>query len=353
MLVANVPTPRARIADVAREAGVSKAAVSFAFNNPARLNAETAARIRRVATDLGYRPHPVARMLTAGSTATLGILSPQALPEVFANPFFPLFAEGVASVTEERGFGLLFISPLHGSLARAIGRATVDGLIVVGLDHRHPEIESIRKSGLPVVIVDAPPWPEHGAIEIDDLAGAMAAARHLLALGHRELLVISLEPSEAQADEASVMGRRMAGYGRAFEEYELEVGPERVVTAPATFEGGESAFLRAWEDGLRPTAVLSMSDAAAAGVLQAARHLGLAVPADLSVVGFDDLPLTRFTDPPLTTVHQPVRRKGEEAARMLLEALVPDGRRAGSHRVLETRLVVRRSTAPAAIGVRR
>jgi len=351
--VPDVTAPRTRIADVARQAGVSKAAVSFAFNNPGRLNADTAARIRQIARDLGYRPHPVARMLTAGSTATIGILSPQALPDVFANPFFPLFAEGVASVTEERGFGLLFISPLHGSLARAIGRATVDGLIVVGLDQRHPEIESIRRAGLPVVVVDAPPWPEHGSIEVDDMAGAMAAARHVLGLGHRDLLVISLEPSEAQADEASVMGRRMSGYRRAFEEFDIDIGSERVVVAPATFEGGESAFLRAWEDGLRPTAVLSMSDAAAAGVLQAARHLRLAVPAELSVVGFDDLPLTRFTDPPLTTVHQPVRRKGEEAARMLLEALLPEQTGGGSHRVLETRLVVRRSTAPAAVGVRR
>jgi LacI family xylobiose transport system transcriptional regulator len=117
------------------------------------------------------------------------------------------------------------------------------------------------------------------------------------------------------------------------------------MVAPASFAGGEAAFLRAWEDGLRPTGVLAMSDAAAAGILQAARHMGLNVPRDLSVVGFDDLPLTRFTDPPLTTVHQPVRRKGEEAARLLLDALGP-AREHGEHRLLETRLVVRRSTAP-------
>jgi DNA-binding LacI/PurR family transcriptional regulator len=346
--VSDVASPRARIADVAREAGVSKAAVSFAFNNPQRLKPATAERIHEVANALGYRPHPVARMLTAGSTATIGIVSPQALPLVFANPFFPLFAEGVATVIEDRGFGLLFISPLHGSLERALARATVDGAIVIGLDQRHPEVEAIRRARLPVVLVDAPAWPEHGAIEVDDSAGAMAAARHLLELGHRDLLVITMEPSEAQQDEDSVMGRRMQGYRRACGPFGVEVGPERIVVGPATYEGGEFAFLRAWDDGLRPTAVLSMSDAAAAGVLQAARHLGLCVPDDVSVVGFDDLPLTRFTDPPLTTVHQPVRRKGEEAARMLLEALVPEPGRGADHRVLETRLVVRRSTAPAA-----
>lgn len=352
--MSEVPTQqRARIADVARQAGVSKAAVSFAFNNPDRLATETAERIRRVAEELGYRPHPVARMLTARSTATIGILSPQALAQVFGNPFFPLFAEGVATIIEDRGFGLLFISPLHGSLERALARATVDGVIVIGLDRRHPEVEAVRRAGLPVVLVDATPWPEHDAIEIDDTAGGVAAARHLLELGHRDVLVLTMEPPMAQNDEASVMGRRMRGYRMAFEEYEVELDGGRVVMAPATFEGGEAAFLRAWEDGQRPTAVLSMSDAAAAGVLQAARHLGLRVPVDLSVIGFDDLPLTRFTDPPLTTVHQPVRRKGEEAAQMLLAALSAEGSRTANHRVLETRLVVRRSTAPPATGVRR
>jgi len=344
---------RARSADVAREAGVSKAAVSFAFNNPGRLRPETADRIRQVASSLGYRPHPVARMLTAGSTATIGIMSPQALAQVFANPFFSLFVEGVATVTEDRGFGLLFISPLQGSLERAMARATVDGVIVIGLDRHHPEVESIRRVGLPTVLVDAPAWPEHGAIEVDDTSGALAAAKHLLELGHRELLVLTMQPSEAQDYAASVMARRMRGYQLALEEFNVRLSPDHVRVAPATFEGGEQAFLSAWEDGLRPTAVLSMSDAAAAGVLQAARRLGLSVPDDLSVVGFDDLPLTRFTDPPLTTVHQPVRRKGEEAAQMLLGALSAENGRAGEHRILETRLVVRRSTAAVANRVRR
>lgn len=358
MQTPGTPAGRARIADVAREAGVSKAAVSFAFNSPERLKVETAEHIRQVASALGYRPHPVARMLTAGSTATLGILSPNPLAQAFANPFFALFAEGVATVTEDRGFGLLFISPLHGSLERAIARATVDGIIVIGLDHHHPEVETIRRTGVPTVLVDAPAWPEHGAINVDDTAGAFSAAHHLLELGHRDLLVLTMDPSQphgppaGQEDAGSVTGRRMRGYRLALAEYELELSAGSIREAPATFEGGETSFLRAWEEGLRPTGVLSMSDAAAAGVLQAARQLGLAVPGDLSIVGFDDLPLTRFTDPPLTTVHQPVRRKGEEAARMLLRALDPAHGPKGEHMVLETRLVVRRSTALRANGVK-
>ena len=352
--MANGTEQRVRLADVAREAGVSKAAVSFAFNKPDRLSDETAARIRAVAAEMGYRPHPVARMLAAGSTSTLGILSPQALGQIFANPFFSLFAEGVASVTEERGFGLLFISPLHGSLARALERAIVDGIVVVGLDERHPEVGSIRRAGLPLVLVDAPAWPEHGAVGVDDEGGARAAARHLLELGHRAFLVMSVEPpSLGELPPGGVAGGRMRGYRAALHEVGIDLALDQVVMAPATFEGGEAAFFDAWNQGQRPTAVLAMSDAAAAGVLQAARQLGLRVPDDLSVVGFDDLPLTRFTDPPLTTVHQPVRQKGEEAATLLLEALMrPVGVGAGRHRILETRLVVRHSTAPPP-GVRR
>lgn len=342
------PATRTRIADVAREAGVSKAAVSFAFNNPQRLKPQTAERIKQVANALGYRPNPVARMLTARSTATIGILSPQSLADSFANPFFALFAEGVASVTEDRGFVLLFISPLHGSIERAMARATVDGVIVIGLERDHPEVESIRRAGLPTVLVDAPAWPEHGAIEVDDTSGALAAARHLFELGHRDIIVLSMQPSDSAEEAGSVVTRRMRGYELAFAEAGVALAADHVRYAPASYEGGEQALLGAWSEGLRPTGVLAMSDAAAAGVLQAARQLGIAVPRDLSVVGFDDLPVTRFTDPPLTTVHQPVRRKGQEAAGMLLGVLATSSEDAGGieHRTLETRLVIRGSTAP-------
>jgi alanine racemase len=334
---------RTRIGDVAREAGVSKAAVSFAFNSPERLRPQTAERIRQVAASLGYRPHPVARMLTAGSTATIGILTPIPLAQAFANPFFALFAEGVAAVIEERDLGLLFISPVRGSLERATARATVDGIIVIGLDHRHPEFESIRRTGIPTVLVDAPAWPEHGAIATDDTAGAHAAAQHLVELGHRDIVVLALGPTDATVEDTSA--RRLRGYTAAFKEAAVALAADHVRQAEATFEGGEEAFLQVWSDGLRPTAVLAMSDAAAAGVLQAARRLGLVVPRDLSIVGFDDLPLTRFTDPPLTTVHQPVRHKGEEAARMLVDALDPKAGRGVQHKILDTQLVVRESTA--------
>ncbi len=342
-------TRRPRIADVAREAGVSKTAVSFAFNSPERLAPDTATRIREVADSLGYRPHPVARMLTQRQTRTIGVLTPQALSVIFSNPFFGAFSEGVALVAEELGYGLHFVSPLYGSLATAVGRATVDGFVAIGLSADHPEIEHVRQAGLPIVLVDSSPMPDFPSIEVDDEGGARAAAGHLLALGHRSFLVIGVEPPlpAGRQDPEGVMNRRLRGYRAELVEAGVHLSDEAVVVGPASISGGAAAFSRAWEDGLRPTAVLAMSDAMAIGAMRAIREHHLAVPGDVSVVGFDDIDLAQFTNPTLTTVHQPVRRKGEEAVRLLLSLIERRPPERPEHRRLETRLIIRASAGPA------
>ena len=298
---------------------------------------------------LGYRPHPVARMLSKGRTRTLGILTPQALSVVFSNPFFSSFSQGVAVAAEEAGYGLLFVSPVYGSLARAVGRATVDGFVAIGLSEGHPEVGQIRKAGLPMVLVDSAAFPEHMAVDVDDEGGARMAADHLLALGHRDILVVGIEPPTpgAHSDFEGVVGRRLAGYRAALGRAGVVIPDSHVVVGPASIEGGAACFTRVWEDGFRPTAVLAMSDVMAVGVIGAAGRLGLNVPADLSVVGFDDIELASHVQPPLTTVHQPVRRKGEEACRLLLAAIERAETAQPEHRCLETRLIVRGSSGPA------
>ncbi len=330
---------------------MSKTAVSFAFNSPDRLSPETATRIRAVAELLGYRPHPVARMLTQRHTLSIGVLTPQALSVIFSNPFFGAFSEGVALVAEESGYGLHFISPVHGSLARALNRATVDGVVAIGLSDDHPEVEAIRRAGLPIVVVDSTALPDHPSVDVDDEGGARAAAEHLLALGHREFLVIGVEPPPPQQrlDTEGVTGRRLRGYRAALEAANVELGDDRVVVGPASVEGGVAALNRAWDDGLRPTGVLAMSDAMAIGAMRAVRELRLRVPEDVSIVGFDDVDVSTHTDPPLTTVHQPIRRKGEEAMRLLLTVVQRRNLARPEHRRLETRLIVRASTAAAPV----
>ena len=340
--------PRARIADVARLAGVSKTAVSFAFNSPHRLSPETASRIRNVAESLGYRPHPVARMLTQGQTMSLGVLTPQPLSVIFANPFFGAFSAGVARAAEESGYALHFVSPLHGSLARAVSRATVDGLVAIGLTADHPEFEQVRAAGLPIVLVDSTAMPERPSVGVDDEGGARAATDHLIELGHRDFLIVAIHPAATgrAGEPDSVGARRMRGYRSGFEAHGISFPDQTVIGVPSTIEGGIGGFRQRWHDGARPTAVLAMSDVIAIGVLRAARTIGLGVPGDLSIVGYDDLDIAQHTDPPLTTVHQPVRRKGEEAIRLLLSLIQRQESQSPEQRRLETHLVVRGSSGP-------
>jgi DNA-binding LacI/PurR family transcriptional regulator len=290
-------------------------------------------------------------MLTQRRTGTIGVLTPQALSVVFSNPFFGAFSEGVAAAAEASGHAILFVSPLHGSLARAVGRATVDGFVALGLPADHPEIEQIRRAGLPTILVDSTPFPAHGSVLVDDENGARMAAEHIVALGHREVLVVGVEPPAPMAGLSldGVMGRRLAGYRGALGRAGIDLPDERIIVGPATIEGGIACMQRAWDDGLRPTAVLAMSDAMAIGVMHAAEDLGFHVPRDISVVGFDDIDLARYTSPPLTTVRQPVRRKGEEAVRLLLGQLDNQASAAPEQVVLPTRLIVRGTTAPAPI----
>jgi DNA-binding LacI/PurR family transcriptional regulator len=335
---------RVTIADVAEAAGVSKTAVSFAFNNPDRLAVATTARILETAETLGYRPDPVARMLTQRRTGTIGVVTPQALASMFANPYFGMFSAGVAAVAESAGYALHFISPLHGSLSSAMARATVDGIVAIGLSADHPEIAEIRRAGLPTVTVDSDRFEGLPSVEVDDEGGARAAAAHLAALGHREVLVIAVEAAEhAPSGAEGTVSRRLRGYRAGLAGSGVGIADGEVVVSPATYAGGAAAVEKAWASGRRPTAILAMSDAIAIGAIAGLRRRGLAVPADVSVVGFDDIELAEATDPPLTTVHQPIRGKGEDAARILLGVLAGDAGSSG--RRLETHLVIRDSTA--------
>jgi alanine racemase len=342
---------RVTIADVAEKAGVSKTAVSFAFNSPDRLNTATASRILGIANELGYRPDPVARMLTQRRTGAIGVLTPQDLSVIFTNPFFGAFSAGIAGVAEEHGYGLHFISPLHGSLSRAIHRATVDGVVAIGLTDDHPEIDEIRRAGLPMVLVDSNTTGQLASVDVDDEGGARLAAQHLIDLGHRDIAILAIDPPRAAGhEEGGVVARRLRGYRDTLAAAGIDVPTDEVATGPASIDGGRAAFGRLWSTGRRPTAILAMSDGIAIGAIQAIHELGRTVPGDISVVGFDDVDLAASTDPPLTTVHQPVRAKGETAVRMLLSVI--EGRDAApGHQRLETRLVIRSSTG-AAIGDR-
>jgi alanine racemase len=331
---------RVTIADVASAAGVSKTAVSFAFNNPSKLGNATLERVLQVANDLGYAPHPAARALSMRRSGTIGLLIPQRLTTVFANPFLSELIQGLGELCDENDLTMLLVPPLDGSLEGAIRQASVDGFISLGLSPDDGALETLDRLGIPTVLVDSEASAHHPAVNVDDAGGAEAAARHLLVLGHNNLAVIVLPPTRSHAMTPTA-ARRLAGYRAAV--HAADAPEPRMVTAGATMAAGALAFEALPKGRRRPTGVLAMSDMAAIGLMAAAIASGLRVPEDISIVGYDDLPMAAWTTPRLTTVRQPIVEKGRLAARLLIERL--QGKEVSSPPPLETSLVVRNSTA--------
>src|SRR5712691_8614833 len=321
---------RVRIADVAKAARVSNATVSFAFNKPHEISEATVKRVMAVARRLGYTPHPTARSLSTKRSGSIGFLIPQSVEVVFANPFVSDLIRGVGEICEQHDLTMLLVPPLNGSLESAIGRAAVDGF---------SSLDTFRRLGLPCILVDADPQPGIATINIDDFGGAAAAAAHLLELGHRRIAVVGLgEPRDR--GESGIGARRLAGYRQTIRA--AGGAPPRVVPAGVTFASGQAAFRQLWRAKHHPTAVLAMSDMAAIGLMATAREHGVLLPEELSVVGYDDIPMASWVTPMLTSVRQPIAEKGRQAARLLIAQL--GGKQVRSPRPLATELVVRQST---------
>jgi alanine racemase len=340
---------RPRIGDVAQRAGVSKTAVSFAFNQPEHLNVDTRRRILAAANDLGYRPSPIARRLAARRTQQVGLVVPQSTHDIFANPFLPELMRGIGDVCDAQGIAVVIVPPVRGSIATAVESALVDGLILLGLSAEHPDIGQVRRAGLPIVALDVEGWADAAVIAIDDAAGSRAAAKHLAELGHRDVgvVLIAAHPDSPVDEQHGISGRRLAGMRDGFGLSSNGEGAVRlrILSAPVSEEGGRAAFDAFVEAGL-PTAIMTMSDVTAIGVMNAAIDAGMQLPEELSVVGFDDIEAAAWVSPRLTTVHQPIREKGRLAATRLIDAITAADGRAATHEVLPTRLVVRGSTAP-------
>jgi alanine racemase len=337
--------PKITINDIAKEAGVSKTAVSFAFNDPAQLAPATVLHIREIAERMGYTPDPIARSMTTKRTNALGLLLPQDIATAMSNPFFTQFIRGVGTVCGRDGKTLMLVPPLWGSMIKAIPHATVDGFIVVGLEVDRGEVQLLRRRHVPFVMVDSDAPADVPSINVDDRSGARAVMAHVLARGHRRIAILCLEAGKARQIEeyTGTLAARLVGYRDALAEHGIALDDPgiQLVQATSSWEGGYAAFEQVWSVACPPTAVVAMSDIMAIGVMDAARAHMLYLPQQLSVVGFDDLFDAQRMRPALTTVRQPVEEKGRLAADTLLAALNDPG--GPAHYLLPTELVVRQS----------
>lgn len=318
------------IADVAREAGVSKTTVSRVINTKGEVDVTTAARVREVIATLGYVPSNGAVGLARGSSRTIGMLTPP-----LTWPWMGEVLQGVVDTVEAAGYGLLLFTCNRGAesvehFAAQVSARAFDGLLVIEPEDTLDTITAMHRKGLPVVLIDdRGHHPEFPSVATTNREGGASAARHLMADGRTRPLIVT-----GRRDFGCVR-ERLAGF--------LDVLPTGlIVDGDFTEVSGRLATERVLATGTPFDSVFAHNDLSAVGVVRALRAEGLSVPDDIAVVSFDDIPMAQHTEPPLTTVRQPMRRMGERAAGMLLARL--GGTPAPAEPVvLPTELIVRSS----------
>jgi len=328
---------RVTIAEVALRALVSKATVSRVLNGKPDVDVTTAARVRQVIDEIGYVPSARAVGLARGRSRTVGMLVPS-----LTWPWMGEVLQGVVDTLEAEGYGLLLYTVNRGpdslsQFASHVSANAFDGLLVIEPPDTLNYIATLHAQGLPVVMIDdRGRHPQFPSVATTNREGGWEAARHLLAAGRRNFAVVTGPPHFGCTKE------RVGGFASALASAGLAVDPRLVVDGDFTTDGGTVATEKLLATGIPFNAVFAHNDLSALGVLRALRGHGRSVPDDVSVVGFDDVPIASHAEPPLTTIRQPLREMGVAAARMLLShfggAPLPE-----KPLVLPTSLVVRQS----------
>lgn len=335
---------------VAREVGVSRATVSNAYNRPDQLSARLRERIITTAAALGYAgPDPVARSLAKRTGGSVAVMLGSRLSAAFSDPALSIVLDSLSDTLDVERSLLLMPGVEGGPRRESVARAHADVAVAYSLPDDSPALAEVKRRGLPLVVVDQPVVPGSALVDLTDRAGAALAASHVVALGHREVGVLgfALHPDERSGPVTAarvasspfrVTRERMAGYLSVLDD------PPAWETPGSLRDRGREGAHWLLRRTPRPTALLCMSDELALGALRAAHDLGLRVPEDLAIVGFDDTPAAQWADPPLTTIRQDLVAKGRIAAELAI--LLLDGARPGPARTLPTTLVERASTAP-------
>lgn len=344
-----MPIRRPTSADVAEMARVSRTTVSFVLNETAgiKIPAETRQRVLDAAATLGYHPNSVARQLARGASRTLGLVLRQS-PEQVAND--GLLAEtlrGLSSAARAADHRVLVetLVPGEGRYASLVRSGRTDGLIVSGPRYDDEELVALARDGFPVVIQGSLPGLDVPSVDVDNEAGARLAVDHLLALGHRRIACIT---NASLAYTAA--SERLAGYREALAAAGIAEEPALIAEGAFDAPSGHHAMNEILSRST-PDAVFVASDVVAIGAIAGLREAGLSVPGDVSVVGFDAIPLAAYLDPPLTTISLPAHDLGRTAGRAVLDRIA--GKPVAGRILLPTELIVRASTAPRQEGVRR
>lgn len=333
----------ATLKDIADQLGLSVNTVSRALNNKPDVSHVTRARVLDLARQLGYVPNSLARSLLNGRSNSIGAV----IADV-ANPFYGKIIRGVEETMREAGYSVVLANTneqdeLEQEAVRTLRSKRVDGLLVSPVQGSYEHLAQLQRDGIPLVLMNR----HIDEIESDYVInnnqfGAYQAVRHLTELGHTRIAHIT------GPIQISSVRERIAGYEQALVEAGLSPVDRSITHTRLDMDGGYVAALRLLCGRARPTAIFTYSDLMAMGVMKALRELGLSVPGDVSLVGYDDIEFAIFLEVPLTTVRQSMYEIGVRSAQILLESLHNPSHTVGQHRVvLDPILVVRGSTAAA------
>jgi LacI family transcriptional regulator len=331
--------------DVARLAGVSRATVSYVLNNQSDqripISEETRQRVLEAIAELGYEIDARAQALRSGETKTIGVLVP-----IYENPFFWQILFGITSEAEAKGYSLLLAhNPLTPELEmhsiRELAEHRVDGMILMAgfKQLSQPLMKQLLKSNRPIVEISATP-SEFDFVHQGYGEGTRALMKHLMDLGHRRIGFVYGVEIEAQGSD------RLGGYRESLEAAGIAFDTSLIQPCGQLMEDGYHASLALLQQANPPTAIITINDLLGIAALRAAADLGLRVPNDLSIAGFDDIPFSKFSVPRLTTVSGSPEQNGRDAVRLLLKRLA-DPDRAQESIVSGWQLHIRESTGPA------
>ncbi|MGB4570499.1 MAG: LacI family DNA-binding transcriptional regulator [Tepidanaerobacteraceae bacterium] len=330
------------IYDVAKKAGVSIATVSRVLNNSNVVSEKTRQRVKRAIEELNYTPNVIASALTKKSTLTLGLLIPD-----ISNPFSSELSRGVEDASNDFGFNTVicntdYCPEKETTYISLLRQKSVDGFIISTADYNDENVIELLKDDVPLVLLGRDIEETEGyPIDIvgsDNIKGGYIATKHLIDLGHKKIACLLGPP------RIKVNLEREIGYLRAMEVANLKVYTNLVGYGDFKLEFGYKKTLEFFKGPLKPTAIFAANDLTALGAIRAIKELGLSVPEDVSVVGYDNTILAEMTDPPLTTVSQQMRKMGYLATELLIKRIKGE-RTPGKRVICETDLVIRKSTA--------
>lgn len=332
-----MPRSRVTIRDVAVHAGVSHQTVSRVINRIERVSPETRTKVEASIQELGYSPNAVARSMARGRTCMIACISPNLTDFTFAS-----IIEAAESEARKNDYILLSSSaPDEDTFSELINQLIdsrrVEGIMVINpyADERH----TLLVDDVPTVFVGARPREEAvSSVALDDVGVAKAATNYLINLGHRKIAMVTGPMQEDCSQD------RCKGYQKALRENNFDFNPKNVYAGDWSATSGYKTLKHMAEINQLPSAIFAQNDRMAIGILRAARELKLVVPDDLTVMGIDDMPLSSYFDPPLTTMQQDMVTIGREAARLLISA-VENPEKVQQHLLVPAKLIVRDSTA--------